>query len=199
MKKFQASSLLFLVIAFTSCGNQTFQSESETQSVETETLSVDDVFANSDSLVGDTIEIEGVCSYLCRHGGAKAFVVGSADSLIIRCEAFPLMGKPFDTTATHHPIRVRGILREQRIDETSILAMEKQQAELLENAQQQGTSHVEGACETERAAQGQKDIENFYDRMANYRSRIEARKNKEGKAYLSFYYIDALSYETLAE
>lgn len=199
------ASLLTLCISMVSCGGNSKKSAEE-QTPEVASISVDEVLANPDSMVGDTIVIEGVCSHLCRHGGRKAFVAGSADSLMLRCEAFPLMGQPFPKTTVHHPIQVTGILREQRIDEAAIVEMEKQNTERLENiAQQQGEESAELAsraasgCDTERAAQGQKDIETFADRMADYRDRIAARQEKEGKPYLSFYYLDAISYKTLDE
>lgn len=206
MKK---SLLLSAILAFSmsavSCGGNSQKATEENQE-EVASVSVDEVLANPDAMVGDTIVLEGVCSHLCRHGGRKAFVAGSADSLMLRCEAFPLMGQPFPKTTVHHPIQVTGIVREQRIDEAAIVAMEKQNAERLDNiAQEQGEESAELAsraasgCDTERAAQGQKDIETFADRMADYRARIAARQEKEGKPYLSFYYLDAISYKTLEE
>ena len=198
------ASLLTLALSVTSCGG----SSTKTVAVapDATAITVDELFADPDALVGDTIVIEGVCSHLCRHGGRKAFVVGSADSLIIRCEAYPLMGEPFPKSTIHHPIQVTGVLREQRIDEAAIIEMEQQNAERLNNiAQEQGEEMAELAsraatgCDTERAAQGQKDLITFNERMADYRTRIAARQEKEGKPYLSFYYLDAMSYNTLEE
>ncbi|MCM1454866.1 MAG: hypothetical protein NC193_10110 [bacterium] len=169
-------------------------------------LTVDQVLSGPDALVGDTITIEGVCSHLCRHGGRKAFVAGTADSLMLRCEAYPLMGEPFPKSTVHHPIRVRGILREQRIDEAAVKEMERQNDERIAGiASEQGEQYAELAeraesgCDTERAAQGQKDLTTFRERMADYRKRIAERQAREGKPYLSFYYLDAISYTTLEE
>ena len=199
------ASILSLVLTLVSCGGNAQKSDSS-EAVDIAAISVDEVLANPDAIVGDTIVIEGVCSHLCRHGGRKAFVAGSADSLMLRCEAFPLMGEPFPKTTVHRPIQVTGILREQRIDEAAVVEMEKQNAERLEYvAREQGdeaaeiASRGESGCDTERAAQGQKDLKAFNDRMADYRTRIAARQAEEGKPYLSFYYLDAISYKTLDE
>lgn len=198
------ASLLTLVLTLASCGGNSQKNDGE--STDISVISVDEVLADPDAIVGDTIVIEGVCSHLCRHGGRKAFVAGSADSLMLRCEAYPLMGQPFPKSTVHHPIQVTGILREQRIDEAAVVEMEKQNAERLGYiAREQGdesaeiASRAESGCDTERAAQGQKDLSTFSDRMADYRARIAARQEKEGKPYLSFYYLDAISYQSLDE
>ena len=175
------ASILSLVLTLVSCGGNAQKSDSS-EAVDIASISVDEVLANPDAIVGDTIVVEGVCSHLCRHGGRKAFVAGSADSLMLRCEAFPLMGEPFPKTTVHRPIQVTGILREQRIDEAAEIA-----------------SRGESGCDTERAAQGQKDLNTFKERMDDYRARIAAREAAEGKAYLSFYYMDAISFETLEQ
>lgn len=198
------ASLLTLVLTLASCGGNS--QKNDVESTDISVISVDEVLADPYAIVGDTIVIEGVCSHLCRHGGRKAFVAGSADSLMLRCEAYPLMGQPFPKSTVHHPIQVTGILREQRIDEATVVEMEKQNAERLDYiAREQGdesaeiASRAESGCDTERAAQGQKDLSTFSDRMADYRARIAARQEKEGKPYLSFYYLDAISYQTLDE
>lgn len=195
---------LTLILTLVSCGGNSQKTDAESNDIAA--VSVDEVLADPDALVGNTIVIEGVCSHLCRHGGRKAFVAGSADSLMLRCEAYPLMGQPFPKSTVHHPIQVTGILREQRIDEAAVVEMEKQNAERLDYiAREQGdvfaeiASRAESGCDTERAAQGQKDLTTFSDRMADYRARIAARQEKEGKPYLSFYYLDAISYQTLEE
>lgn len=197
-------SFMALCLTVVSCGGSASKSESLPDA--SEAISVDQVLADPDALVGDTIVIEGVCSHLCSHGGRKAFVAGSADSLMLRCEAFPLMGEPFPKSTVHHPIRVTGVLREQRIDEAAIAEMERENNERLERiAQERGEESAELAsraasgCDTERAAQGQKEIITFNERMADYRARIAERNEREGRPYLSFYYLDAISYETLPE
>ncbi|MCM1504820.1 MAG: hypothetical protein NC127_06470 [Muribaculum sp.] len=205
MKK---SILLFFAVVATvclvSCGGSSKASGSEAEEVAG--ISVDEVMANPESFVGDTIVLEGVVSHLCRQGGRKAFVAGNGDNAIIRCEAYPLMGEPFAKETVHKPIKVKGIFREQRIDEDAILEMEKQNAVRLQNiAIESGDESAERAasaesgCETERAAQGQADLTTFAERMADYRAKIADREAKEGKAYLSYYYVDALSYDTLEE
>lgn len=194
MKKLAITfGIALLCVLLNSCGGKSTSHEDNDG-----VLTVDYVLAQADNLVGDTIIIEGVCSHLCSHGGKKAFVAGSADSIIIRCEAYPLMGMPFPQGVVRHPMQVKGILREQRIDENALVEMEK----AYQEAQAQTADkdeEKESGCATERLAQGQRSTVTFADRMADYRAKIAARQEKEGKPYLSYYYLDAINYDVLPE
>lgn len=204
MKKLSFIALIAIVcVALASCGGRSDSSESSQGNV----ISVDKLLADAGNLVGDTVTVEGVCSHLCKHGGRKAFLLGSADSVMIRCEAFPLMGETFPKSVIRHPLAVRGVVCEERIDEEAVKKMEAQYAESLKaqaeaeaeaNGEENEASHENG-CSTERAAKGQRDISTFEGRMADYRAKIAARQASEGKAYLSFYYLNAISYEVLPD
>lgn len=194
------------VVAFlaSACGSNSKQ-QTATQET-TETLTVDEVFETPDKYVGDTITIEGVCSHLCSQGGKKAFLQGNADNVQIRCEAFPLMGEPFPKSCIHHPMKVTGIFREQRIDNELVDQMESEYNERFQKIAEahgeetaQRAANASAGCDTERAAQGQQDLNTFKERMDDYRTRIAAREAAEGKAYLSFYYLDAISFVTLEQ
>lgn len=207
MKKNIFIALAVLASAFTySCGNSNKNAE-ETSDGGQSVMSVDQVLADAQNLIGDTISVEGVCSHLCKHGGRKAFVLGSNDSLLLRCEAYPLMGTPFTKETIHKPIEVKGILKEDRVDEEAVAKMEHQYA-MLNNQNDASDQFGEetakaaeptGGCDTERAARGQQNLTSFADRIADYRARIAQRNEKVGKPYLSFYYLEAISYEILPE
>lgn len=205
MKKnlfFTVLAAIGMMIA-TSCGNKA-ANNAETEEVAA--ISVDSIVANPEAYLGDTITIEGIVSHLCKHGGKKAFVLGSADSVMIRCDATPEMGGAFPQDCIHHPIKVTGVLTESRMTEEDIAQIEAQHAEQVKMvAEQAGAEQAEAVdkastgCETERKAQGQGDIDSFQAQMADYRARIAARAEKEGKPYLSSYYIVATSYEIRPE
>ncbi len=198
MKKLAFFALMAFAMALTACSGSSTGGNTD----EGSTLSVDELLANAPDLVGDTVTVEGVCSHLCKHGGRKAFLVGSADSVTIRCEAFPLMGEAFPKSVIRHPIAVKGVLVEERIDEAAVAAMEAQYSETIKaQADTIGESAVkhENGCATERTAKGQRDITTFEGRMADYRAKIAARQAAEGKPYLSFYYLNAISYEQLPD
>ena len=73
-------------------------------------------------------------------------------------------------------------------------AVKKMEADYAKLEEVHG-ENVEVGCESEKAAQGQSEINTFAARMKDYRNKIAERQAKEGKAYLSFYHIDAESYE----
>ena len=152
------------------------------------TITVDSLMANAEKLVGDTVTVEGVCSHLCSHGGRKAFIMG-ADSTLLRCEATAEMGGAFSPECVGKTLKVTGVVCEQRIDEEAVKAMEARYAEASKAEQ------THDACDTEKKAAGQADIATFEGRMADYREKIAKRNEAEGKAYLSFYYLNATSYE----
>ena len=169
--------------AFASCGTKEADKAAEPSAI-----SVDSVFAGGDKLLGDTVEVKGYCSHLCAHGGTKAFLVGADSALVLRCQATAEMGGAFAPDTKGRDLTVRGIVRETRIGEEEVVAMEARQAASDSAAQ------AHQACDTEKKAQGQEGIDTFADRMADYRAKIAARQEAEGKAYLSFYYIEALGY-----
>lgn len=189
-----------------SCGGS---SKSDAGASADNAVSVDEVFANADNMLGDTIVVEGVCSHLCAHGGKKAFITGVADSIMLRCEAFPLMGEPFPKSVVRRQLQVKGILREERVDEDAIQEMIRRNEEALaaaakaaENgdiAADSTETKTESGCATERTAKGQRNIVTFEDRINDFRAKIAARQEKEGKPYLSYYYLEAISYDVLPE
>ena len=185
-------SILLALVAIVAVGIVSCtQTKTETEECcdQCKALSVDSVFANAQALVGDTITVEGVCSHLCSHGGRKAFLMGADSALILRCEATAEMGGAFPLESVGKTLKVTGIVRESRIGEEEVKAMEERYAEASKAEQ----SHE--ACDTEKKAQGQDGIDTFEARMADYRAKIAERTEKEGIPYLSFYYLEALSYE----
>lgn len=204
MKKLFLIPLMLVAVAVSSCNNKSASAKGE--EIAEAAISVDSIFVNPDAIVGDTVIVEGVCSHLCKHGGKKAFLLGSDDNVIIRCESTPNMGGYFPQETIHKALRVKGILRETRIDEQAVSLMEQQHADQVEQlASQLDADQLEdvannpGGCDTERKAQGQAEIASFAERMADYRAKIAERQQKEGKPYLSTYYIESLEYEILPE
>ena len=87
-------------------------------------MSVDDLLARADSLVGQQVNFQGVCTHTCKHGATKMFMMGSDDTKTIRVEAGKLGA--FDTKCINSMVEVTGTLVEQRIDEAYLQNWEAQ-------------------------------------------------------------------------
>lgn len=100
--------ILFLMavalMAFTAC-----QKAEKAETV----YSVDQVYVMGDSLVGDTILVEGNCLHLCKHGGKKAFLRSSEEGEFIRANAVDF--ESFAGECINNVVRVRGVLRAMEV------------------------------------------------------------------------------------
>lgn len=127
--------ILFVLVAglfaLTSCQKQAEQAQV--------VYSIDEVYAQADSLAGDTIFFEGVCAHLCKHGGRKAFLMGSDESRILRVEG--AKAGNFAPECINNIVRVRGVLHAIEVVPE-------------EGESSDGLKHGEGdnGCETEKKA-----------------------------------------------
>lgn len=189
--------LLLFVLALTagsiltgckSKANKQNTTKQETQ--QAKALEVDDVLAQADQLNGKTFTTEAICTHICAHGGGKIFLMGSDDTKTIRVEAGEKIGR-FKPETVNNLVRVTGKLVEQRIDEDYLSNWEAQVK--AQTDEKHGTSGQ--GCESEQKARGEAASNSVEERIANFRKRIAERQEKEGKNYLSFYFIEGDSYE----
>ena len=169
------------LLAMVSCNNKAKENQNQ-ESAATVALSVDDILAKGDSLVGKTVTVEGVCTHICKHGGKKLFKM-------LRAEACELGSFPAEVV--NSLVSVTGTLEEDRIDEATIQRMEEQYKN------QSGEKHGDGeaGCESEKKAAGQADINTFEGRIRNFRERL-AKAKEAGKDYFVMsYHINTTSYE----
>ena len=181
-KLMMSATAFLLLLAGVGCGNRTTKAESTAAAAEAavgEALQIDDLLAGADSLAGKEVWIEGVCTHACKHGARKIFLMGSDDTQTIRVESGKL-GK-FDPQCVGSIVRVKGILREQRVDE-----------DYLQAGEQHGTTAA--GCDSEKKARGE-TAATVEGRIADFRRKIAERNAAEGKPYLSFYFVEAQSYE----
>ncbi|WP_299098680.1 hypothetical protein [uncultured Alistipes sp.] len=181
------------VLALAACGGNASgraktRDQAPAQTRSTAVLEIDELLAAADSLAGQTVTIEGVCTHTCKHGARKIFLMGSDDTQTIRVESGELGS--FDPQCVNRVVRVTGRVDEERIDEAYLARWEEQVK--AQTAEKHGTT--EAGCDTEKAAR-QETGNTVEERIADFRTRIAARKAAEGKEYLSFYYVTATSYE----
>ena len=192
ISKWSLTLLLGMTLGLASCGGDSNKSKAQTSTEEVNpaALEVDQVLADPDSLVGDTIKVEGVCAHICKHGGGKIFLMGSDDTKTLRVEAGESIGS-FPQETVNSIVRVTGVLVEDRIDEDYLAQWEAQIADQAKEAQ------GEGGCAADMKANAEAEANSVRERIANFRSRIADRAEKEGKAYVSLYHMEGLSYEIL--
>ena len=182
---------LGIMIIFSSCGKKkTAEQNNESTVQQSVNIDVDQLLADAEELVDQSVSIEGVCTHICKHGGRKIFLMGSDDTKTIRIEGGEV-GK-FDARCVNNMVEVTGKVREQRIDEAYLQQWEARIAE--ETAEKHGEG--EEGCSTEKKARNETG-NSTTERIANFRERIAEREAKDGKAYLSFYYMEAEKYSIL--
>lgn len=190
INKWSLMLLLGMTLGLASCGgdNNKSKEQASTAEVTPAALEVDQVLADPDSLVGDTIKVEGICTHICKHGGGKIFLMGSDDTKTLRVEAGESIGS-FPQETVNSIVRVTGVLVEDRIDEDYLAQWEAQIADQAKEAQ------GEGGCAADMKANAEAEANSVRERIANFRSRIAERTEREGKAYVSLYHMEGLSYE----
>ena len=180
---------LMAMVGFNSCGNKQQKQQDEASEQLSGAIDVDSLLAAADSLSGQEVTVEWVCTHICKHGGRKIFLMGSDDTQTIRIEAGKV-GK-FDQKCVNSLVKVTGMLVEQRVDEAYLENWENQLK--AATAEKHGDSDAAG-CSTEKQARGE-TANNPEQRIADFRKKIAARKARDGKEYLSFYYVEANNYE----
>ena len=185
--------LLAAATMFVACGGNNSKKAADNAAEATEattSMEIDAVLTEAEALTDQQIVLEGVCTHICSHGGTKIFMMGSDDTKTIRIEACKLGS--FDQKCVNSIVKVNGILREERVDEAYLQRWEA--AVAAQTAKQHG--EVETGCDSEKAARGETG-NTVAERIADFREKIAARKAAVGKEYLSFYYVEALSYEVV--
>jgi hypothetical protein len=122
--------------------------------------SVDEVYVQGDSLVGDTIYVEGNCLHLCKHGGKKAFLRSSEEGEFIRANAVDF--ESFAGECVNNKVRVYGVLRAMEIP------VEQPAVEAKNDTTQQTAQAEEHHHEGEEACGVCSTVKKFYLDAVSY-------------------------------
>lgn len=181
--------MAFSALTFSACSNnKKNDTQQASEATSSAALSIDEVLASADSLAGKEVTIQGICTHTCKHGATKIFLMGSDDTKTIRVEACKLGS--FDSKCVNSIVEVKGTLVEDRIDEAYLQNWEKQLSTQTEKQHGDG----EAGCDTEKKARGETG-NTAQERIADFRAKIAQQKAQTGKDYLSFYHVDATSYD----
>ncbi|MDE5930214.1 MAG: hypothetical protein K2H03_07010 [Muribaculaceae bacterium] len=166
-------------------------------------LTVDNLYADPLAFVGDTIQVEGVCSHLCSHGGTKAFMQGESGEYTLRMQATPAIDGAFSPDCAGQRMLARGILREDRVGKAEIDSLERaymlrqeREAALGSDAGEKMSEGKKGNhCDADAKARGFDTVVTPAERLARMRAEIDSRLKSEGKEYISYFYLETISYE----
>ncbi len=135
-------------------------------------IALKDLQAKGTEYLDKEIETQGIVDHVCKHGGKKILLVADgADVHVFNNERF-------DENLATQEIKVRGTVKEDRIDEAYLLKLEEDAI----------NSHSEGADNEER----QERIINFVNTMR------DSLKNAQVD-HFSEYYLEYISHEEIKE
>lgn len=187
----QTLLILALAIGTVACKEESKDNNQNTEQASATILEVDELLADPDSYVGDTIQLQGVCTHICAHGGGKIFLMGSDDTKSIRVEAGDAISS-FSQETVNSLVQVEGVLVEERIDEAFLA---KWEAEVAAQTDEKHGEEGGSGCAADQKANNEEMTNSVAERIAQFRSRIAERTEKEGKPYVSLYYVQADKYQ----
>ena len=111
---FAIGIILFL---FWGCGSHKTQEQTNNTatSQQAASLTVDDLYKNASGLVDKEVVVKGTVLHVCKEGGARCFLMGSADTITIRVEAGAGIGA-FTQEQVGSELEISGILKEVKTE-----------------------------------------------------------------------------------
>jgi len=177
-------SLLFIGLMLAFACNQGQKETSEETTVDTVLLTVATFDTDGWAYVDQPVWIEGTAYHICKHGGKRMFIVDGNDSVMVEIAIGPDIVM-FDEALVGSRVNVLGILKEERIDEKYLNEWEAEVMAPEEN-------HEVGLHEGTRGHEDQPD-EATLEQIKELREQLK----ESGSDHLSFYSIEAISFEEL--
>lgn len=163
------------VLIFTNACNQS-NSKQKIQANETQNteiyLSVDDVFAQGDSLANKTIHVEGIIEHVCKHTWKRFKIIGENENQFIKIDLGDNF-KTIDASILGKTVKVTGKLIPIKMDEQAMMKWEEKMKE----------NH-----------KGEEKTEHYKEELAFIQNIHQQIKNGEIPYYTN-YSIEAESYE----
>ena len=171
--------LAALSAAIISCSGSKKQSnassEAQTRAAsELAVFALDDLLPAAAENLEDTLTVVGYVTHTCKHAGKRCFIVGESQKASIRVEAKGDIGG-FNRELVGSKLAITGILKEHRVSEEYISAMEK---DVNQRAAEDGSAET---CDAE--------LRNISD--------MRQWMKDNNKNYYVIYFIEGLSYEEL--
>jgi len=175
---------LFISLMFAFACNQGPKETAEEVTVDTVLLAVATFDTAAPYFVDQPVWIEGTVYHTCKHGGKRMFIVDGSDSVMVEITTGPTIVM-FDEALVGSRVKVLGILKEERIDEKYLNEWE---AEVLAPEE----DHEAGLHEGTKGHEDQPK-EAKLEQINALRDQLK----DSGKDHLSFYSIEAISFEEI--
>lgn len=190
-------AVALLALVATSCGNQAAIGNN-LELNELPPMTVDEIMRNPGLYVDSIVTVEGRCVHVCRGAGSIIYIACANDTVLLRCTASSSIGGAFGDTIKEKPLKFKGMLREERLNEEGIHDLEEQYCMHLQMLADDEIPdsvllHGKRRCDYERLFRGQFNIIGFEESMADYRAKIARRKATDGKDYLPFYFLETIA------
>ena len=109
-------------------------------------LGVSDFLAQASDYVGQTVAIEGTVSHVCKHSGKRLFLYDENKEEVARVESSDAVPQ-FDAALVDGRVRIDGVVKEFRIDETYLAEWEQE----LMNEEEESGEHL---CDGDKKEEG---------------------------------------------
>ena len=176
--------LVFIGLMLAFACNQGPKETTEETNVDTVLLTVATFDRDASTYVDQPVWIEGTAYHICKHGGKRMFIVDGNDSLMVEITLGPDIVM-FDEGLVGSRVNILGVLKEERIDEKYLNEWE---AEVMAPEEDYETGLHEGTKGHEDQPEEAK-LETIND--------LREQLKESGSDHLSFYSIEAISFEEL--
>ena len=185
-------AIIALSALTTGCGRHSSGDKNTADSIEH--ITVKQLLETPDSFVNRMFVVEGLCIHACNHLNHDGYIIAPGDSaMILKVVPSSQMGGHFPQNLVDSMVTVKGIFREERITDEMLNLREEQYNVQKASLPVDSAENLFLTCDTAKRYYGISPEATVPERIKSQREKIISRMADEGKAYLSFYYIDATS------
>ncbi|MDA3778791.1 MAG: hypothetical protein PF487_00925 [Bacteroidales bacterium] len=182
--------ILAVSVLLFSCNNETKKDVTESN-VDAVQLTVDELLTNIDTLVEKNVEVTGLVSHICLHGGKKLKLIAENSENEIHFNAGGEISE-FEKSLEGSTVKISGIVKELRIDNKYLDKMVSEEQESTESEEHKNKEADSSKEEEEHIQEG--DNDHHSKEMDQINKLREEIKNSE-KGYLSEYSVLCSSYK----
>lgn len=201
--------LFLAVVAMAACTNSADKADKVHENMEgdstamVQAMSTDELKANFAEYVDKEVTVQGIVKHVCQHGGTKMFIQGDSTNIKIMAGE---SGNFIADEVMYNKVAVTGIVEEMVIDQDYIMQMEADlEADIadgkFDEPKEDAEAHDENNPEHEGLDKGahldehgrEAEIEKRQQQIEDVKAMLE----ESGEESLSFYSVNATSYEIL--